>query len=96
MLGIRSNVCERHLMRAERSLDWHALDLLGPSPSFGCSQDDHRPRRATLKAVLSSAALNAADLIVALVQSLREELMHRRVVVALDEERLVAVPLVER
>ena len=51
-----------HLVRAERTLDLLAVDLLRPRPALGRAQHDHRPARLLRAAAVARRALDRADL----------------------------------
>ena len=91
MLGIFLHARERHLMRAERPFNLHAIDDLGPGPSLGRSQHDRGPRRPLPEPVCARIGLDRANRRVALVERRGEFAMHLRRVVALDQVDFVAV-----
>src|ERR1044071_4949288 len=51
MLGLRGQIGNRDLMRAECSFDGHAINGFRSCPSLGRAQYDHRPPRAHREAV---------------------------------------------
>ena len=57
MSGI-GEVVDGDLVGAEGALDGEAVNLFGTGPAFGTSQDNERPRRATLEAFFARVFLN--------------------------------------
>ena len=95
-VGLLAHVGERDLVRAPRALDRQAVDLLRPRPALRRAQDQHRPLRPLGLAVLARRALDARDVVERVVERGRELLVHGVRLVALDEQRPVAVALEER
>ncbi len=78
---------ERHLVRAERPLDLHAVDLCRPGPALGRAQDDHRPARPRPVGF----RLDLGDPVERRVQRARQRLVDLIRVVTGHEQRLVPV-----
>ena len=53
VLGVLGRLGKRDLVRPVSSLDRQAIDYLGPGPTLGRLEDDHRPARALGDAPLS-------------------------------------------
>ena len=95
--GSLAHVVQRHLVRAERALDRHAVDLLRSGPALGRAQHDRRPARAArARRCARASCLDGADARVAGVERRGELLVHARRIVALHEIDLVAVALDQR
>src|SRR5207253_436509 len=87
------DVCDRHLVRPERTFHRFAIDLLGPCPSFRSAENDHGPGLPLLESVLASVLLDGVDFGQARVQRPCHELVHWDWVVAFHEIRVVPVAL---
>ena len=77
-------------MRPPGSLHRLAVDDFRPGPSLRAAQHDHRPVRSADIALRSGIAY-LGDPVEGIVEGRRHGLVHRAGLVALDEERLVAV-----
>ena len=92
MIGVVAQIGNRHLMRAPESFDFQSVDLLRAGPALRAAQHDHRPARWTLGRFADARALlDRADLVERIVERVGHQLMHRGRVVALDEQRLIAI-----
>src|SRR5579875_1054988 len=91
VLRILSYIRERNLMRAERSLDLHAIDDLRPRPTFGRAQDQHRPARPRSAVLGARLPLDCEDTFDEPIQRPRHAAMHLERLVAFEHDRLVTV-----
>ena len=89
---IAADVGEGHLVRAPRSLDLVAADLLRPAPAFRRPEHNHRPARPLSRAPLHARLpLDRADVGDHRVERRRHLRVHFGGIIALDEVRRVAV-----
>src|SRR5262249_60497185 len=77
VVGVLADIGDRHLVRAPSAFDRKAVDLLRAGPALRRSEDDHRPLRPSLVAVLPRSPLDLGDLIERLVERARERLVDR-------------------
>ena len=84
-------VRERHLVRAERAFNLLAIDHLRSRPTLGRIENDHRPARTSDVAVDAGVLLDFFDLLHRRVERRGHGLMHRRRLVAFDENGHPAV-----
>ncbi len=82
---------DRDLMGAEGAFHRQAVQFLGPGPSFGRAEHDHRPMAPPRKSMFPSILLNRANLGHHLIQSGRHRLVHRCGLVPFHEIRLIPV-----
>ena len=91
-----AHVSHRHLMGAEGAFGPFAIDHLWPSPTFGRTQNNHGPARASFESLRPGLALDVLNIADHRVERGRHLLVHRRRLVALDEVRLVTVAAKQR
>ncbi len=84
VFGMRGIHGQRHLVRAKRALDLHAIHPLRPRPSLRRLEDDHRPTRAHGIAEDAGFVLDPLDLLHRPIQSRGHGLVHQRRLVSLD------------
>ena len=90
---VAADIRHRHLVRAPRSLDRLAVDLLRARPALRRAQHDHRPARAFRRLARARRLLDPGDVVQRVVERGGEFLVDGLGVVAGDEHRPVAVAL---
>ncbi len=88
MVGVVAHPGQRHLVGAPGALHRVPVDLLGPGPPLGRTEDDHGP-------AVVGPGLDLGDLVEHRVQGLGHQPVGPRRVVTGDHVRAVAVPLHE-
>ncbi len=87
--GVRADLGERHLVRAQRALDWAARrppsGRSSPSACAARSSASAAGRRSSRRALARRGPLDRRDLVEHLVERRGHQLVHRRRVVAVDE-----------
>src|SRR5271154_3145305 len=99
MFWIFTDVGEGNLVRTERTLDWHTIDIFRACPALRSAKDDHRPGLAGLFLMRSRICcarilLNFSYACVAAIESIREKLVHDLGIVPFNEARGVAVSFI--
>ena len=84
---------ERNLVGAPEPFGLQPVDLLRTGPAFRASQHDHRPFRPALCSLCPAARrlLDRTYAVQRIIQHDSHPLMHRCRIIALDEQRLVAI-----
>src|SRR5690348_1691964 len=95
MLGITSEIADRHLVCTPRAFDRFAIHNFGSGPALRRPQDDHRPFGHADSLLRASSPLNRLNFVYDVVEGVRHLLMDFFWLASLDEKRLVAVPSVE-
>src|ERR1700683_3197335 len=75
MVGIRSNLADRQLVRSEGAFDTDAIHDLRSGPNLRSTQDHHRPGAPSLVPPRSGTLLNRRDLVERVVEGLGDALM---------------------
>ena len=91
MVWIRLHPIQRDLMSAISTFHLLAINYFCTCPTFGSSENDHRPDRSPARAALAAFGLNGADLIEDLIKRMRHELVHRLRIMPFHKVRLIAI-----
>src|SRR5919199_3816608 len=83
--------CEGNLVTTPKTLGFLAIYFLGPCPTLGRSQNNHRPLRTLSKAVGAGIVLNGFNFLNDGVQGSCHQLMHGFGIGAFHEVGLVAI-----
>src|SRR5690242_10923150 len=95
MRRILAHSGQGHLVGAERTLNWNAIDSFWTSPSFRSTEDDHRPGWTLIEAVGPCFVLYVANVFPALIQRGCKLLVHDHGIVADDQVRCITVTMKE-
>ena len=96
MVRVLTDVGHRHLVGAPAALGRKAVDVLRARPALRRPQHDHRPGLPRRLAIVARRALDLPDPVERPVERGRKGLVHPLGLLALDEQRLPAVPAEER
>ena len=96
VVRILTDVGHRDLVGAPAALGRKTVDVLRARPALRRPEHDHRPGLPRRPALVARGALDLRNPVERPVERGREGLMHRLRLVALDEQRLPAVPAEER